>query len=180
MTEAKRLNLILERKFGRDLSGNVRFQISWSDSQTEKRLGTYNVFYGSIYLRTEKGVREVPKYPYIKGRFVLERLIYHSNPELPISKISYEPIYIFESSKGESLPLNEKVAIIVCHTCLNPNMSAAQKKAFFEDWNEKEFDKEVKYFEDAMDEGSVAERLHDRDGIILNPFEKKEEQCKTN
>ena len=180
MTEAKRLNLILERKFGRDLSGNVRFRISWSDSQTEKRLGTHNVFYGSIFLRTETGVREVPKYSYIKSRFVLERLIYHSNPELPISKISYEPIYVFEDSKGNNLPLNEKVAIIVCHTCLNPNMNDAQKRAFFEDWNEKEFDKEVKYFEDVMDEGYVANRLHDRDGIILNPFEKKEEQCKTN
>ena len=172
MLEYQRINWILEKRFGKELTGEPRFRISWSDSQIEKRLGTYNIYSGPIFLRTETGVREVPKYPYIKERFVLERLIYHSNPELPASRISYEPLYVFEDSKCESLPLSEKVAIIVCSLCLNPVTNALQRQRLFEELEEKELQKEIAYFEDVLDEGYLASRLHDRDGIIINPLEK--------
>jgi len=104
------LNSQLEDLFGIDtITGMPIWRISWSEDQFEKRLGTYDDFSPSgIYIRTVREVRNVPKYrQWIKERYVLERLVLVpeiSQDELPTSKLSYEPIYVFETSKGEYLP----------------------------------------------------------------------------
>ena len=52
-------------------------------------------------------VRLLPKYKqWIQNKFVLERLtvVPEVNSNELIEKISYEPIYVFENSKGEALP----------------------------------------------------------------------------
>lgn len=165
------INDHLKKLFGVELSGEPRFRIVWSDSQYEIRYGTYNEFYGSIFLREVKGARQTPKYPYILHRYVLEYLVPVSNPELPNNRLSYEPIYVFEDSKGNPLPLNETVVKLVCQTVLNPTMSSIERKSLFEELDKKNYDQEVAYFSDMLEDSSsyLAGRLADKDGAVVVP-----------
>ncbi len=100
------INRQLLDSFGIDtISGQAMWRVVWSDDQFEKRLTEYSDS-GVKLLYPE--VRELPKYrQWIPSKFVLERLVLvpdASMPELPTSKLSYEPIYIFENANGYPLP----------------------------------------------------------------------------
>lgn len=101
-------------------TGDPMFQIVFSDAQFEKRHGEYNDFTPSgIFIRTVTEVREAPKYQWIKGRWVLEQLCVVPEinlPELPASKLSYEPLWIFETQLGEYLPPRIDAAKLVIDT----------------------------------------------------------------
>lgn len=102
------LNERLKNTFGTIIDGRVKYRLSWSTTQTEVRKDSYNVFYGNIFLRREENVvKEVPKYPYDKDRWVLEYLTYDCPPNL-VSAFngSYEPIWIFRDGKGQYLHPN--------------------------------------------------------------------------
>ena len=83
--------------------------------QTEKRMGEFNIFYGSIYLRTEKGLKEVPKYPYDRDRWILEKLFYGiRHTEVLAEKPGvYEPVHVLKDAMGGYLPLNWKVVKMI-------------------------------------------------------------------
>lgn len=104
------INDRLKDYFGVDtVSGLVIWRVVWSEDQYEHRLGTYDDYTPSgIYLRTVTEVRKVPKYKqWIKRKFVLERLVVIpavNEAELPESKVSYEPIYVFQTGSGNYLP----------------------------------------------------------------------------
>ena len=104
------INSQLVELFGIDtISGLPMWRVVYSNDQLEKRLGTYDDYTeGGIYLRTVREVREVPKYrQWIPDKYVLERLtiIPDINKEdLPTSRMSYEPMYVFEDSHGKYLP----------------------------------------------------------------------------
>lgn len=90
-------------------SAQAIWRIVWSEDQFEHRLGDYEDFSpAGIYLRTVREVRWVPKYrQWIKQRYVLERLVaipVTNMPELPASKTSYEPIWVFQTTSGVYLP----------------------------------------------------------------------------
>jgi hypothetical protein len=103
------INNQLRDQFGSDtITGLPMWRIVFSESQFEKRKGTYDDYTpGGIYLRTVTEVREVPKYSWIKERYVLERLVivpeFQQN-ELPTSKLSYEPLWVFQTGSGVYLP----------------------------------------------------------------------------
>lgn len=99
------LNARLVDYFGIDtVTGQPIFKIVWSNDQLEKRRVDF----------TEEGlqllypeVREVKKYSYIKDRYVLEQLVVIpevNENELPTAKLSYEPLWVYQTSKGEALP----------------------------------------------------------------------------
>lgn len=99
------INKYLIDTFGLESSINKpMFRVVFSDDQYEKRLTDF--INGIQLLRPE--VRELPKYFWIKGRYILERLVVVPEinmPELPTSKLSYECIWIFENQSGtEALP----------------------------------------------------------------------------
>lgn len=115
------LNRKLEER-GRSLDGRPIWRLVWSTDLREKRLGEFHDFYGDIYLRTTKCVKEVPKYWYAKDRWVLERLTFlppnaaiHKEligqVELDITKPtmngSYEPIYVFQDKDQNPLEVTE-------------------------------------------------------------------------
>lgn len=110
--------------FGIDsLSGQPIWRIVWSDDQYEHRHGTYDDYTeGGIYLRTVTEVRYVPKYKqWIPHKYVLERLVLIpevSSPELPATKMSYEPLYPFETDSGQYLPPKLEAAKFVINTVL--------------------------------------------------------------
>ena len=72
------INKNLIDQFGRDLSSGLpNFRLVKTTGQTEKRYLEHNVFSsdGNIYLRTDKGVEEVPKYEAIfDDMWVLEHI----------------------------------------------------------------------------------------------------------
>lgn len=110
METVETINQRLIEYFGLDtLSGLPIWRIVFSEDQFEKRLGTYDDYSSSgIYIRTVREVREVPKYrQWIHEKHVLERLVIVpeiNQADLPESKISYEPIWVFEDKAGKPLP----------------------------------------------------------------------------
>jgi len=90
-------------------STDAIWRVVWSEDQFEWRLGEYtDITPEGIYLRTVKEVRHVPKYrQWITRKYVLERLVIvpdTNNDDLPATKKSYEPIWVFEDKNGNALP----------------------------------------------------------------------------
>lgn len=103
------INNLLKEHFGIDTdTSKPIWRVVWSDSQYEHRLGTYDDYSpGGIYLRTITEVRETRKYTWINNKYVLERLVVipdQNLKELPATKKSYEPLWVFEDAKGNYLP----------------------------------------------------------------------------
>jgi hypothetical protein len=111
--EHKDLNKFLREFYGRTVTGKTKFRLVWSEDITERRRGEFNEFYGKIFLRTVVGVRELPKYNYIHNRYILEGwsdVNLSHNGEVPeASNGDYVPIWVFEDSKGNPLPVTRKV-----------------------------------------------------------------------
>lgn len=99
------LNKLLRDFYGIDTITSLPiWRIVFSDEQFEKRMMEYSD--GGILLLTPE-VREVKKYPWIKEKYVLERLVLIpeiSKDELPTQKLSYEPIWVFQDEKENYLP----------------------------------------------------------------------------
>lgn len=135
---------------GIDFDGRAMFRIVWADEQLEKRRGTFEIFSGPIYLRTEVGVKEVPKYPYFKGCWVLEKLDPYRHQDIVYEKSKgYEPFHVFADGQGNPLPVNRRVVEFICRAILegpqNVDLSAEEAK---------ELADEVNHFEDVLnDEG---------------------------
>jgi hypothetical protein len=111
------INRQLIEAYGTDIGlGKPNFRLAWSTSQLEKRYGEFEVFSeAGIYLRTEKCVSEVPKYPEWPDKWVLERLLSTAgNPYLEmVTKFSYEPVWIFGAANSESQPIWRAVDLLI-------------------------------------------------------------------
>jgi hypothetical protein len=103
MTDVEILNQYLKAHGVNDF-GQPLYRVVWSDFQLEHRRGVFRDFIGKIFLREFVGVKEVPKYNFIKERWILERWFPPSmawHPELPdSSQGNYEPLYVFQDRLG--------------------------------------------------------------------------------
>lgn len=98
------LNNRLIERYGKYLDNSPLFRIIYSEDVMEKRLVTHTKD-GFQLLSPE--YLEVPKYrQYVHNKYILEGL-----KELPefeesglTTKLSYEPIWVFEDGKGNSVP----------------------------------------------------------------------------
>lgn len=98
--DVKTLNKRLAEKYGRHFDDRPKFRIVWSTDQHEIRVGVWEEWYGNIFLREFRGVKDVPKYPLYPDQFVLEKLTFGFNPELPaMAAGSYEPLWFFRDTK---------------------------------------------------------------------------------
>jgi len=108
------LNKRLVDNYGKFDNGFPYFRLIWSEDILEKRRMTH----------TDEGfelihpvVREVPKYRhYIRDRYILEGLT--AVPEFAetdlVEKISYEPLWTFETSRGEYvIPIWEAIYFVL-------------------------------------------------------------------
>lgn len=98
----------------RTIDNRPKFRIVWSDKIYENRYGTFNDFTESgLFIRTVTEVRRVRKYAYIFERWIMEMWAgaeLMSNKETPdVINGDYVCIYVFEDSKGNPLPVTEKV-----------------------------------------------------------------------
>lgn len=106
----EKINQQLSDRFGIDtITGLPMWRVVFSDDQFERRLGTYDDYTpGGLYIRTVIEVRTVPKYrQWIHHKYVLESLVLipeMNQKDLPATKMSYEPIYVFQTDKGDYLP----------------------------------------------------------------------------
>jgi len=122
------INRQLEDSFGIDtITGRPIWRVVWSDDQYEDRFGTYDDFTPEgIYLRTVTEVRRVKKYPWVKERWTLERLVLVpvvSQKELPTVKQSYEPMFPFQKTNGEYAP----PTILACRFIIDSVLAAQGK-----------------------------------------------------
>ena len=119
MADDLKINEWLAQHYGMTLDGKSIHRVVWSTNLTEKRRGKYDIFAGSIYVRTEVGVKEVLKYPFDQDSWVLEKLINVDDNDELITKTSYEPLYIFKDKNGNQLPLISKAVEYYMHVITN-------------------------------------------------------------
>ena len=98
------INTQLKDHFGRDVvNGLPNWRVVWSNDQYEKRFGEWNDYTKEgIFIRTVTEIREVPKYGWIKEKWVLEKLcvVPEIHKDEIGDKISYEPLHVFEDRNG--------------------------------------------------------------------------------
>jgi len=176
LTESiKSLNAQLTDLFGIDtLTGASIWRISWSEDQFEKRYGTYDDFTpGGLYIRTISEVREVPKYrQWVQEKYVLERLTVvpeMNAQDLPTSRLSYEPMYVFENRKGGYLPPRLDVAKFIIDS-----VYAAQGKSSLAKYLEPEENEEIRAariqeMQEYLfsDETDISDSLSRQEGVVV-------------
>jgi len=171
--EADAVNYLLEARYGKDTVKNTpKFRLAWSTNQIERRYGRYDVYYMKhIYLRTETGLVEVPKYPDFPDCWILENFIYAPIQEIPESQTGhYEIVYPFVSQKDRK-PLEPlfRVCEIVIWTMRHPH-NPGELMNILTDQDKKLFDKEVAYFEDVLEDKSgsyIVSALHAREAVTV-------------
>lgn len=119
------------KNFGINKDGKPMFRVVFSDDQTELRDGEFDIYSESgLWLRMETGVKELPKYPIIDGKWILERwapreLTFHEDI-ISARDGDYIVIYIFQDVEGNYLPPLLKVAEIVIRHVLSVSKTAKQ------------------------------------------------------
>ncbi len=89
-------------EYGTEFGGSPRFRVVWSEDQYEKRWTNFTDD-GFELIRPE--VRELPKYKqWIRARYILERLVPVSGETDLLTKVSYEPAWVFQDKRGNYLP----------------------------------------------------------------------------
>jgi hypothetical protein len=175
MTEVERINKQLADRFGIDtVTGRVMYRVVWAEEQFENRLTEYDDR-GNPLLVPE--VRLLPKYQWIKGKFILENLMYIANPEsqkeLAGQKLSYEVVFVFDDKNGNPLPPNFDVCVLVITT-----MQAAMKGGGYVKYKEgnpvEERKQEIEALQQELfgDESEITDALARGSGIVVpNKYE---------
>jgi len=174
----KEVNKRLDRTYGRNLFNEPIFRVVFSEGLLEKRVGTFAEWYGKVFIREWTGLREVPKYGYIKAKYILERWQPPTrdtyDPLVPETAYgSYEPVYVFQDAKGNALPVNEEFIKILIFNLFHPALPG-HRQSLERTRDETELKKEIQLFEDIIGNESpyLATKLHaDRfgkaEGIVV-------------
>lgn len=144
------------------------FKLVWSDNEIEKRHGTYEIFYGDIFVRTEVGLKEVPKYSYISERWVLEMWVPYENVEIPetVGKGSYEPFWVFQDKQGNYLrPTIKALQFLVEFTQKTAKVPSLTRAAQLREEDQIKFDQEVAEYMDRLDTSPLINSLSLRDAV---------------
>lgn len=179
-SDIRLINKNLLKNHGKAFNGKVWYRLSWTDNEIEKRVGTFNDFYGEIFLRQFKGMREVRKYegPQFRERWVLEKLVFIDNPEVwdLLNEGSYEPIWVFRTADGGyQRPIHRSIEFII--GMLNQDREYITKQGF-EDVEDVRLDAEIL---DMYEEFSNRPTLSDHPGIVVpRKYEKMTEVKRSN
>lgn len=167
MTEVELINKNLKKLHGTDFTDRPIFRVVWAPSQTEKRVGEFNEFYGSIFVRTSFGMHERKKYPWVGERWVLEKLVTARVDWLPESANGhYEPIWVFEDSEKNYLAPKWFAIEFLLNQLMNKTiLTPGDMRRDDED----KFQKEIEYFEDVISEHTspLMSALHAREAVVV-------------
>lgn len=173
------LNQRLIDRYGRFLDTNhPLYRIVWSEDQLEKRKITHTK--DGFQLLTPE-IQEVPKYrQWVHNKFILENL--HVVPEFSntdlVEKLSYEPLWVFETEKGEAIaPIWPAVEVII--ETQRGNMEGLTKKYAdprddnAREWHRQEIDKlAAELFGNETDTGDA---LKYKEGVVVpRNYEKRD------
>jgi hypothetical protein len=115
--EVDTVNQKLVDYFGIDtITSLAMWRIVWSSDQIEKRRVDRSE--AGIHFLYSK-VIDIKKYPYVKDRWILERLVLvpdFQRDELPVEKLSYEPIWVFYNKDDSRVPPTFDAAKFVIDT----------------------------------------------------------------
>lgn len=157
--------------FGIDtVTGLPIWRVVWSEDQLEKR--KMDVTDSGLQLLFPE-VREVPKYrQWIQEKYVLERLTVIpevSANELPTSKLSYEPMFVFEDKNGNYLPPKTIVAKFVIDGVYSVMGKSSLHKYVDESITPEAKEKNFNDIYDYLygDETSVSDSLGRKEGIVV-------------
>ncbi len=173
--EIKKINRQLESHYGINTDDmRPMWRISWSNDQYEKRM-TDRTDGGIILLVPE--VRELPKYQWIKSRWILENLTAvpkESVDELGGSKTSYECIWNFSGKGGGPVPPTFEA----CQFLISLIESAKGRGSMFKyvdpDTTIESQNKRIQELYDALfgDESSLEGKTFKGEGIVVpNSYE---------
>jgi hypothetical protein len=165
------INKRLIEYYGKSIDGRANFRIVWSDTQFETRFGTFEVYNGSIFLREETCYKEVPKYPYIAGKHVLEELKYGDFPDMPFVKSSYEPLWTFMDKDRNALyPIWEAVEVVVTARLEGTHKAIAGVKRNIKEEERVAFEKDVADVEDMLfGAGDGVHDMKNQHGTFVKP-----------
>jgi hypothetical protein len=111
------INYKLGREFGKFDDGRQFFRVVFTEDQYEMQHGNFiDRTSSGIFIREVTETRQVKKYPWIKEKYILEglRVIPVENMnDLPGTKLSYEPVWVFEDKNQKYLPPKMDVCRIV-------------------------------------------------------------------
>lgn len=169
------VNKALKERYGVDDRLRPIFRVVFSEDQYEKRFGTFSDWYGKIFVREYRGMEVVKKYPYIRGRWVLEKLMQAMTDEvigLDLDGHSYEPVYTFEDKNRQELPVQLWAVEAIVKRLLGV-MTGSVPKMTEDDVEAAEqasYDREVAYFDDYLADvqgGDVAVKLNAKEAIVV-------------
>ena len=177
MEKIETLNQRLIDYYGLDSdTGRPIFRIVFADDQTEKRMVTETHSGFQLLFPT---MAEVKKYPYLKGLYVLERLVIVpdiNQREIPTSKLSYEPVWAYRDANNNPLPPIWPATQFVVDALYEALGKTA--KAKYPD-NEKVEDraKRIEGLQEELfgNETEVGDALRYREGVVVPNNYKKEE-----
>lgn len=162
--EAFTFNQKLLELYGRHVESNTaRFRVVHSGDQLEKRFGTFDVYNGSTYLRTEENViREMPKYGHLDNQWVIERLEPNVHQDVYDGDFIYECLWALPTG----LPLNWEAVDVVVKASLDmlsidkaeSGIPRTQKQA--EEIHKEELAKESELILDKFSDESLTSALH--------------------
>jgi len=166
---------------GRSLDGRPVWRLVWSTEQREIRRGKFSDFYGKIFLREVEEVREVPKYWYSPDRWVLERLTFLPpgaaiHKELvaqidldiykPTTNGTYEPIYVFQDSSKNPLPVTEWVLDAILYSLEHGPVKLSD--GAMRDEYHAEVEKDAAYFEAELTEAGRSELFAFENSVFVD------------
>ena len=171
----ERINEYLIRDFSKWDDGRARFRVVWSEDQTEK-FNSYHTIDG--FELSTPHLMERPKYQYIDGRYILEQLsIVPEHDKELTERFSYEPLWVFQTSKGEYLPPKWEACKLIIEAMYKNRVQVDGFKKYTRDEALHE-QKELKEVEDQLfgNESDVTDALHLGYGVTVPTSYKKEKE----
>jgi hypothetical protein len=154
--------------------GQPIFRLTWAENEFEYRRGTFAEFKGDLYVRTIEGVKHTPKYPHLKGFYIIE--MWHPPEKCITDEIKdhngYECLYAFKHPKlNEPLPLRLDVVQLILRARRTTISNMLAKSLAIQAIEDKETVLD-KYTYDAIDPSSPIESaLHFKEGVSYHGLE---------
>lgn len=167
------INRRLVDEFGLEWDGQPRWRVVFSNDQFDLR---WTAFTDSGMELINPEVRMLPKYrQYIHAKYVLERLIPVVQPSDLVSKISYEPAWVFQDHNGNYLPPffdGCKFIIESVYSAISKAGNHTKYKDPSKDPGHKEHELNRIQQDLFGNETSTTDSLHAKEGVI-NPYDSK-------
>jgi hypothetical protein len=177
MENVKRINKFLKDNYGYSFDNKPKFRLVWSEDLLETRKGLF----GELAIYEE--IRKVPKYSFVRDRWVLEvytlsfpgifgRSIQHKQ-DIVMDSDGYEPLRIFQTKKRVYLKPDLEICKIICDkfselTTRPEARRLTEKQANYEDVQKMRAEAD-KFFELLnADDSTLINQFHDGEAVIIH------------